>query len=48
MEAIGRLASGIAFDFSNLLSIILSYSALMMDALGPGSAARRRRADHRR
>src|SRR4029450_5556761 len=40
MEAIGRLAGGIAPDFTNLLSIILWYSAMLMDALAPDDALR--------
>jgi len=35
MEAIGRLAGGIAHDFNNILSVILSYSDLILSALMP-------------
>ncbi|MBZ0110848.1 MAG: PAS domain S-box protein [Thermoanaerobaculia bacterium] len=35
MEAIGNLAGGIAHDFNNLLLVILGYTELVMDGLGP-------------
>src|SRR5262249_44334720 len=31
MEAVGRLASGVAHDFNNVLSVILSYSSFLVD-----------------
>jgi len=31
MEAVGRLAGGIAHDFNNVLSVILSYTTLVLD-----------------
>jgi PAS domain S-box-containing protein len=37
MEAIGTLAGGIAHDFNNMLSAILGYTALALDALPPDS-----------
>jgi nitrogen-specific signal transduction histidine kinase/CheY-like chemotaxis protein len=37
MEAVGRLAGGIAHDFSNLLAVILGYSDLLARDLPPGN-----------
>jgi two-component system cell cycle sensor histidine kinase/response regulator CckA len=37
MEAIGRLAGGIAHDFNNLLGVIIGYSDLVSEQIGPDS-----------
>lgn len=35
MEAVGQLAGGIAHDFNNMLTIILNYSEILLNAAGP-------------
>jgi two-component system, cell cycle sensor histidine kinase and response regulator CckA len=40
MDAIGRLAAGVAHDFNNMLSIILSYGSLVLGDLPEDSAVR--------
>jgi CheY-like chemotaxis protein len=42
MEAIGRLAGGVAHDFNTLLNVMLGYSELLLAELPPGDRHRER------
>ncbi|MBV9572988.1 MAG: response regulator [Acidobacteriales bacterium] len=47
MDAIGRLASGVAHDFNNLVMVISAYAELMLDSLCVGHPLRRNVAEIR-
>jgi PAS domain S-box-containing protein len=48
MEAVGRLATGVAHDFNNLITVLIGYSDELLEHVAPGSEAHQLAASVRR